>query len=332
MTTSATIRISTPEEIAARAGAEVPFLRLPDRASLFADREMRLRQLAAGHAMRDYLMLVAEIARAQHELLQGFGAVALPQPSRLEAASREGVAPLPAERWPRDPAWREGFRRLLAALLPRLAGTPAAIALAPLAEAKDDWLEQQADELTAGTMLGVDLGAAPVVAAALQAYWTHLVLDVQRAQSDLEPFGRIADLTVCPCCASRPTASVTRIGDAQGQRYLHCALCSTQWHLVRIQCARCGSSKRIHYQSLEPVPGHAVPGTAASPGAVQAECCDDCGHYLKIVHMEKDAQVEPVADDLASLTLDLLVSDAGQQRHGVNLMLLFGPDDGGGDG
>ena len=33
---------------------------------------------------------------------------------------------------------------------------------------------------------------------------------------------------------------------------------------------------------------------------------------------------DPAADDLASLTLDLLVSEAGYQRHGLNLMLLFG--------
>jgi FdhE protein len=34
-----------------------------------------------------------------------------------------------------------------------------------------------------------------------------------------------------------------------------------------------------------------------------------------------------VADDLASLTLDLLVADEGYTRHGVNLLLLFGDDD-----
>ena len=43
--------------------------------------------------------------------------------------------------------------------------------------------------------------------------------------------------------------------------------------------------------------------------------------------MEKDVHVEPVADDLASVTLDLLVADAGRQRHGVNLLLLFGDPD-----
>ena len=58
--------------------------------------------------------------------------------------------------------------------------------------------------------------------------------------------------------------------------------------------------------------------------SVQAETCDECGHYLKIVHTDRDPFIDPVADDLASLTLDLLVSETGMTRHGVNLMLLFG--------
>ena len=57
---------------------------------------------------------------------------------------------------------------------------------------------------------------------------------------------------------------------------------------------------------------------------VQAEACSECGHYLKLVHADRDVMAEPVADDLATLTLDLLVAETGLQRHGVNLLLLFG--------
>ena len=67
--------------------------------------------------------------------------------------------------------------------------------------------------------------------------------------------------------------------------------------------------------------------TGEAEGTVRAECCDDCGHYLKVVQMEKDAHAEPMADDLASVTLDPLVSEAGAQRHGVNPMLPFGNPD-----
>jgi FdhE protein len=70
----------------------------------------------------------------------------------------------------------------------------------------------------------------------------------------------------------------------------------------------------------------------AAKAAIQAETCDACGHYLKIVHGDRDPLAEPVADDLASITLDLLVSDSGKQRYGVNLLLLFGDAEGSGSG
>jgi len=326
-------QLLTPEEIAVRAGQQVPFLHLPERAGLFADREMRLRQRAAAHPMRDFLIFMAELARTQHEVLQAYPAVALPDAAALDAASRAGMPPLPAVDWPRDPVWRAQFRRLLDALMPRLAGSPAQPAVQALRGIDDAQLEQQADRLLHNVMLGVDMAAAPLIAAGLQTYWTHLLLATQAARGvdRLAPFGRTDDATRCPCCGSRPTASISRIdATAGGYRYLHCSLCAAQWHMVRIKCSHCESTKGIHYQSLQPLA--ASGGTAKE--AVEAETCDECGHYLKIVHMERDAHVEPVADDLASVTLDLLVSEAGFDRHGVNLMLLFGdpgnPDDGGG--
>jgi FdhE protein len=325
MTLSSTTRLLSPEEIAVQAGQQVPYLRLPERSTLFAEREMRLRQRAVDHSMRDFLLFMAELAHAQHGLLRTYPAVALPDAQALDAASRAGLPPLPAEHWPRDGAWRDGLRRLVDGLLPRLAGSPAQHSVRALQQtARDDaWLEQQADRLLNGVMLGLDLAAAPLVAASLQVHWTQLVLATQAARGAdrLPPFGRTDDATLCPCCGSRPTASVSRIGGGDsGFRYLHCALCSVQWHMVRIKCTHCQSTKGIHYQSPQRL--DAV-STDAKP-AVEAETCDECGHYLKIVHMERDAYVEPVADDLASLTLDLLVSEAGFQRHGVNLMLLFG--------
>lgn len=323
------VRVSTPEEIAARAGEDVPYLRWPERGAVFAEREMRLRQLAAGHAMRDYLILMADVAHEQQRLLLQAHDVALPAADELRAASAAGVAPLPAADWPRPAGWRAVLRDMLPALRQRATGA-AAETLQRLAEADDAWLEQQADRLLHGVMLGLDLGTAPFIAAALQVVWTDLVLRTQATHASLNPsaFGRIDDRSVCPACASRPTASVIRI-DAQhaGQRYLHCSLCNLQWHRLRIQCARCGKEEHIHYESLQPQAGHNSLVTGAVDGAVRAECCDDCGHYLKIVQLDKDPHADPVADDLASLTLDLLVADEGVQRHGVNLLLLFGDPD-----
>jgi FdhE protein len=336
--TTVTRPLLSPEEIAVRAGREVPFLRLPEPASVFADRALRLRQLAAGHPMRDYLLFAAELAQAQHGVLGDYPAVALPTPAQLDAAALAGRPPLEPDAWQRDPAWQDGLDRLLDLVADRLAPGPARDQVRALRAEPAEARERQAGRLLAGVTTGLDLGTAPLVAAGLQAYFTALVTATAatataQAPGQAAPFGRIDDATRCPCCGSRPTAAVVRIGaDESGYRYLHCALCSTQWHLVRIKCSCCLGTKGIGYQALEALPGHAAPATGAAAGAVQAETCDVCGSYLKIVNMAKDPFVEPVADDLASVTLDLLVSEAGHQRHGVNFLLLFGDEAPGAEG
>ncbi|MFO1271547.1 MAG: formate dehydrogenase accessory protein FdhE [Rubrivivax sp.] len=324
MSATATVRVMTPEEIAASAGGETPWLRWPQRETVFAERRMRLAQLARGHAMEDFLRFMAEVARAQQVQLAAFPSVPLPDRAALARTAERGLPPLAAVDWPRDAAWRTALRALVADLRRDAAG-PVAAALDRLAAADDDTLERQADCLLTGVTQGLDLASAPLVAAALQVYWTHLLLAVQKAQpGSAAPFGRPDDPGLCPCCGSRPVASITRTaGGALGQRYLHCSLCGLEWHMVRAKCSHCGESKSIAYQSLE-VPGAEDAGARAAQAAVQAETCESCGHYLKILHADRDPMVDAVADDLASLTLDLLVAETGLQRHGHNLMLLFG--------
>ena len=98
--------------------------------------------------------------------------------------------------------------------------------------------------------------------------------------------------------------------ESQGYRYLHCALCATEWHMVRVTCTQCQNTENIGYHSIE-----------GSSGAIRAESCDRCHTYRKILYQEKDADVEPVADDLASLALDLLMADAGYHRGSGNPLL-----------
>ena len=328
-----TTRVLSAEEIALQAGRQMPFLRLPQRALVFSDRQLRLRQLAASHAMRDYLLFIADLASAQHQVLQDFADVALPDGEACAAAAKVLKPPVPAFGWPRDPLWRAGLRRLLGLVQDRLPDGPARATVERTIDSADDWLEDQADRLLKRHTLGLDLAAAPLIAAGLQVYWTQLALQTADVHGE-RVFGHTEPATQCPCCGSPPTASVIRIGaDDAGFRYLHCALCGTQWHYVRVKCAHCESTKGIHYEALAPAhEGVETPATGARAGAVRAECCDTCGHYLKLVSMEKDHEVEPVADDLASVALDLLVADAGFERSGHNLMLLFGDAEPSGDG
>jgi FdhE protein len=116
-------------------------------------------------------------------------------------------------------------------------------------------------------------------------------------------------------CGSHPVSSVVRIGGAEsGLRYLHCALCSSEWHVVRAKCSNCDNTRGIAYYHLEG--GNRV---------VDAENCPECQTYLKIVHQDKDPLADPVADDLASLTLDLLMDEeADTIRSGINWYLIQG--------
>ena len=329
-TGSPTVRVMSAEEIAARAGGgDVPFLRLAERGTVFAERAMRLRQLAFGHPMHDFLLFIANLANAQQARLAAMPAGTRPPVGALGAAARAGLPPLPATDLPRDAAWRDCARALATAVA---ADAPAGLAptLTRVATADDGWLEQQADCLLTNVMQGLDLAASPIIAAALQVWFTDRVIATQAHHGHLRaggftlPFGRTADLTCCPCCGSRPTAGITRLEAAvQGQRYLACSLCSTQWHLVRIQCSHCLSTQGISYESLQPQ-DIADDDGRATKAAVQAEVCGRCGHYLKLVHMERDPNVDPLADDLARGPWALRVAEGGGRRRGTTLMRLLG--------
>ncbi len=329
MTASATVRVMTAEEIAASAGAEPPFLRFPARTTVFAEREMRLRQLARRHPMQDFLEFVAALVHEQQAQLTRADGWPIPDVGSFVEARAKGLAPLAPANWSRPPAWRDVLRSLAESIGDR-APAAAAPALTSLRSASDETLERLADAVLAGRVGQDDLAASPLVAAALQVVWTHALLIVhERDQaSGTTSFGRIADRTVCPCCASLPTVSVTRSeAGVAGQRYLHCALCGLQWHLDRACCPHCLSGNRIAYESLAALDADEELESRAAKSAIQAETCDDCGHYLKILHGDRDPLVEPIADDLASFPLDLLLVDNGRERHGVNLMLQFAAAD-----
>mgnify|MGYP000650928468 CR=1 FL=1 len=322
MTATSTVKLLSPEEIATRQQAPVAKLRLADPA-VFKERALRLRQLAAAHPMRDYLLFMADVADAQHTVLGVSRPVALPSETRLREAAQAGEAPLALPRWALDAAWQQELQDLLVQLRPPAASQTAAV-LAGLQAAAPDELNQQAERLLCGIMLRLDLATAPLIGAALQVYWTRLVAQTQ-ATFPQTAFAPTDNARLCPCCGSPPVASVVRLGSEEGSlRYLHCTLCQTEWHLVRIKCSHCESTKGIHYQELAPADEAPPSARPLAKGAVRAECCDMCGHYLKIVAMDKDPHVDPVADDLATVALDLLLSETGKQRHGVNYMLLWG--------
>lgn len=308
-----------PGEIEKLGSSNIPELLLPEAGSVFAARSRRLLELAEGHPMRDYLRFFAEVARIQQTLLDEIAAETVVEPAMpvpdaeaLARAREFSMPPLAVATWPRASVWQRCARELPRRLVQSSGSDLPAEALAVLdrvIRAEPAWLEKQASEILNELDVELDRAAAPFLAAALQVYWTLMV-------SRLGPsaFGRLEHASVCPCCGSRPTASVVRLGEPSGHRYLHCSLCSAQWHLVRIKCSHCETTEGIEYLHVED----------RYPNA-KAECCSGCGSYLKIFYQDKDPAVEPMADDLGTLALDLMLSETtDKQRSGRNLALFHG--------
>ncbi|HTP46778.1 MAG TPA: formate dehydrogenase accessory protein FdhE [Casimicrobiaceae bacterium] len=305
-------KLLTPEEIASQAGAAIPFLRLPDRGSIFADRATRLHALAPGHAMGGYLEFIALVAEEQQKLLDDMPPVRLPSPETIQQCNEHAMPPLNFQTYQRDQQWCNALRYLLRALAERTEGKTREVVVR-LEQTHDELYEAQASKLLAGITFGLDAATAPLIGAGLQVYFTHMAIALGHAA-----FPRIDVATICPSCGSRPTASVARIGAKEaGYRFLHCSLCNAEWHMVRIKCSNCESTKGISYHVIDD-------GGPVDKKAVRAEVCDECETYLKICHMDRDPRVEAVADDLATLPLDLLVTDTGKTSSGVNFMLIHG--------
>ena len=68
-------------------------------------------------------------------------------------------------------------------------------------------------------------------------------------------------------------------------------------------------------------PGVRYQGIEGGRDVVMAETCDECGSYRKLVNQEKDPLAEPLADDLSSLMLDLLMGETQFQRASPNPLL-----------
>jgi FdhE protein len=320
-------RILDPTQIEAFAERSIPRLRLADPATHYLKRAQRLSALSAGHAIGDYLQLIASLCEAQHraherwQTLPGAARTDLRQLSaQIGRARTHGLPVLQASAWTRDAVWRSMLAELCESVHSQAPAAARAVC-DRLLGADPAWLENQADhllEVSAGT---VDPQAAPFLMAALQVYWLGLVGVLERDSAALTFLrtgpAETAMAGVCPLCGTLPIASVLRAdGQYQGYRYLHCPLCATEWHLVRIKCSHCLASEGIHYHFV-----------AEGSEAVRAESCDSCRTYCKILYHEKDPAAEPVADDLASLALDLLMGAERYRRASGNPFLWQPPTD-----
>jgi FdhE protein len=308
-------RILERGQIETLASRSIPRIRLPDRERLFERRSQRLSELAAHSPIGDYLGILAAIAAAQHTFLAS-ASVRLPDPADIARAREHRMPPLQAAGFERDAQWRDAVGAIATAAA-AVNGAPETLRplCARLRDADPDWIEAQASALLGARAADVDAAAAPFIAAALQVHWVALT-----AAFSNDTVAALDVPGVCPLCGTLPVASiVAALAPHTGYRYLHCALCATEWHMVRVHCSHCGASgKDIAYRYLEK---DGASSGEEGMGAVRAETCEQCHAYRKIVYQEKDARVEPLADDVASIALDLLLAESGYHRISVNPLL-----------
>lgn len=196
------------------------------------------------------------------------------------------------------------WQTALTALLDRVSNpsAPVMAAIGELKAARSSDLAGRAERWLNGQPAPADLAGAPVVAAALQ---------IARTQAAADAMPIYSAGGHCPLCGGAPVAAtIASHNGIAGLRYLHCGLCATAWHLERLRCPQCQSDGKVIYHHLD---GAAV--------AVKAETCGGCGTYIKVFHTDDAPQIEPLADDLSSMALDLHLAEEGWRRLWPNPFL-----------
>ncbi|CAM3049916.1 FdhE protein [Paracoccus aminovorans] len=284
--------------------AKVPLARLPNPQAIFDTRAARFDFLA-GHSanLAPYLRFLAAICRAQAELARALSGPAPLAAERIEQARAARMPPLDRNDW-RD-TLPEAMDRLLEKLQAVEMPQPARLALDALGAAEPSDREWVMGNVLTDTIPADSVAPHLFAAAALQV--------VACLSAATLPVDKLVPIRpgICPACGGRPIASlVTENIGAEGARYCACATCQTLWNEVRVKCTCCGSTKGITYRSVE-----------VEDATIKAECCRECGKWVKILYQSKNPTLEVVADDVASLGLDLMMRDTEWQRGGFNPFL-----------
>lgn len=283
-----------------------PLALLPDPVSLFQVRARRFAFLADSNELAPYLRFLAELSRLQARLAATLPAAATIPAEAAARAAQAGMPPIDRQTLLDDPGLATALQALLdgAAALEMPDAARTALEAVFSTDARDRrWL--------LGNVLADDIpadSAAPhlFAAAAVQVHLSRLA-----ARLDADALVPVA-VGVCPACGGRPcTSSVMGQQGIENVRYASCAGCATQWNEVRVKCLCCGTNKGLSYRSVD-----------TGEATVKAETCRECGAWLKIFYQLKNPSLDPVADDVGSLGLDILMKDAGVRRGGFNPFLV----------
>ncbi len=286
--------------------AKPPFAQLPDPVRVLSKRAERFRAVAVGHPLEGYLRFLADLTEGQVSSLAALPEPVMPTGEAIARATQHAMPPLDRSSFRPDAAFDATLEQL--------------VSLADAIEMPADAYEalqrlKGADAVTRDLMIGNVLAdAIPVealaehvfLAAALQVHFARMA---QRL--DHKTLVAVGD-GACPSCGGPPVASIV-VGwpHAAGSRYCCCSLCGTLWNFVRSRCTVCGSTDEIAFQEVD-----------GGSGNIKAETCGSCRSYSKVLYQQKDPALDPVADDIASLGLDLLLRDLEFRRGSFNPFLI----------
>jgi FdhE protein len=280
-----------------------PFVQLPDPGVLFAERAGRLRLLGSVSPLKPYLEFIADLSEVQSEIAAGPGPATVAQGD--ERGREFGMPMIDRADAILQAALDTIFDRLFERARNIAKPQDAADALERVASRDAGERRRMIEALFAGVL--------PPEAIAEHIYiWAGLQLHFTRLASALDPksLKPVAD-GVCPTCGSMPSSSMV-VGwhGAHGARFCSCSVCNTLWHYVRVKCVCCGSTKGIGYKEVE-----------EGGGIIKAETCDECQSWVKIIYQQLSADADPMADDIASLGLDMLMRETPYRRGGFSPLL-----------
>lgn len=292
------IKILSAEEIKAQKtnSYEHPVVLFANPKNLYQRRAKRLRYLVQDNPFADYLLFAADVVESQLSTLEKN-----PLPKQ-ELPHLTGIEPLNARTFKRAPIWRDYLAEILHEMKPK-SNDQILATIESLEKAGSAELEEMATYLLAEEFEQVASDKAVFLWAALSLYWLQLAQQIPHYSRQES----IDNIHYCPVCGEAPVASMIHIGTSQGLRYLHCSLCESEWNLVRAQCTNCDAHDKLESWSLN-----------EELALIRAETCGSCESYLKMMFQEKDPNVEAVADDLASIFLDVEMEEKGFARSGLN--------------
>lgn len=286
--------------------AKPPFVQLPDPERILEKRAERFRVAALGRPLESYLGFLADLTSAQLKILPGLPEPQMPPADAIARANQHAMPPLDRGGFSPDTTFDTTLERLLGAVEAIEMPAAARAALQRLQQADVSVLHTISANVLADSIPVEALAEHVFVSAALQVHFFRLAQRLDK--NTLVPVGDGA----CPCCGAPPVSSLI-VGwpQAAGSRFCCCSLCGTLWNFVRSRCTICGSTEQIVFQEVE-----------GSDGIIKAETCGNCRTYVKVLNQQKEPALDPVADDVASLGLDILVRELDFRRGAVNPFLI----------